>query len=227
MMRKTRIVFFLVVVVIISTNSVRCVEASTIVLSVECKNIRMGGAAAKLSPAFEDTHKKWVIRCPGASATKISESPTGAQWRIKPMKKEVGNVIVLYRDEFDQQHLAGSAMSPSNSSMEMTMRRMVNHLQIGKTANKVTAVYFAKSGKKASLSDADKCLSSGTGTYDFPAIWQGPQKAWSLYIKKGTEIIEIPAAGNFFGLWGNFSYSEQDGKANFAAKPGHRKLNSN
>ena len=226
-MVKQCITLFLVVVVAVMTDSAHCGESNTVTLSVECKSVLRSGAAAKLNPAFEDSHKKWLINCPGASATKISESPTGVQWRIKPMKKEVSKVIVQYRDEFDQQHQAGGKLDLANSSMEMTMPRMVNRLQIGNTGSRVTAVYFAKAGKKSSLSDKDKCLSSGNGAYDFPAVWQGPQKTWSLYIKTASEVKEIPAGGNFFGLWGDFSYSEGGGKEHFTAKSNCKKLNSN
>lgn len=201
-------------------------EAGMVILSVECRNVRKNGSAAKLNPSFEDTHTKWLIRCPGASATKVSESPTGVQWRIQPMGREYGRVIVEYRDKFGQQHHAAMQSDPANSSMELTMRRRVNRLQIGKTNSRVTSVFFAKAGKKDDLTDEDTCLPAGNGAYDFPAIWQGPQKAWSLYFKTASGVREIPAEGNFFGIWGDFVYAEQGGNVSFTAKSGFQRLNS-
>lgn len=224
-MSKPFITLLGVIMLCISAGFAECGESNTVILSVECRNIRRSGAAAKLNPAFEDSHMKWLIKCSAASATKVSESPTGVQWRIQPMKKDPGRVVVQYRDKFGQQHHAGGAIDPANSSMELSMRRMVNRLQIGMPGGRVTAVYFAESGKKNSLGDADKCVPGG-GTYDFPAIWQGPQKAWSLYIRTSSGVKEIPASGNFFGLWGDFTYSEQGNATSFTAKSNCKKLNS-
>ena len=206
-MAKVYIYFVWAFIFYCAAQTIFAEESNAIILSVECKSIRLGGDNAKINTAFEDSHEKWMLKCPGSSSTKLSESSTGAQWRIQILKNNHAEMSVVFRDKYGQQYSMNGEISAKNSEMAIVIKKRFNTVKIDANAS----VYFAKSGKSKELSDKEKCVSWGNGLYDFPAVWQGQQRGWSVYIKTGSNIKEINASGNFYGIWGTFQYQEQSG----------------